>query len=65
MMQAQLRSPYCGVEGSRHEHERQVGVFSARPCGGPFDGIDLLCVRCQIVQRRILAQAPDLCCVIV
>ena len=43
----------------------EVGVVSARPCGGPLDGVDLLCVRRQVMQGGALRQAPDLGCVVV
>ena len=53
-------SPDGGVEGGGHEHEGQMRVVRAGPCGRPLDGVDLLGVRREVVQRRALAQAPDL-----
>ena len=37
-----------------------MGVVRAGAGGGPLDGVDLLGVRREVVQRRALAQAPDL-----
>ena len=41
------------------------GLSVPGPCGGPLDGVDLLCVRCQVMQGGALRQAPDLGGVIV
>ena len=42
------------------QYEGCIGVVSARACGAPLDGVDLLVVGLQIVDTVVLFHAPDL-----
>lgn len=52
--------PQRAKSASPGQHETGAGVVGARARGTPLDGVDLLAVRLQVVDTRVLLHAPDL-----